>query len=190
MRIFKIPSITLLPTSKRSKLLIGCFAMICLTAFTVWATPGAGFLFNIILSRGTVPTDIHQDIFIETDTVDGSTPNTNQGDNWSVKFKTSGPSDIAVQDVALSTGGFSGWHYHPGLLLATVTEGSIEWYDANCGVHVYGVGDSFIENNAPHTIRNVAPVRTRLMITYIMPKGAIRRLESDAPPCAAALGLQ
>ena len=185
MRIFKIPSITLLPTSKRSKLLIGCFAMICLTAFTVWATPGAGFLFNIILSRGTVPTDIHQDIFIETDTVDGSTPNTNQGDNWSVKFKTSGPSDIAVQDVALSTGGFS-----PGLLLATVTEGSIEWYDANCGLHVYGVGDSFIENNAPHTIRNVAPVRTRLMITYIMPKGAIRRLESDAPPCAAALGLQ
>ena len=190
MRISKISSVTLFPAGIRSKLLISCLAMICLTALTVWATPGAGYLFNLILSRGTVPTDVHQDIFIERDTVNGSTPDNSQGDNWSVKFKTSGASDIAVQDVALSTGGFSGWHYHPGLLLATVTEGSVEWYDANCGLHVYGVGDSFIENNEPHTIRNVAPVRTRLMITYILPKGAIRRLESDAPPCAAALGLQ
>ena len=29
---------------------------------------------------------------------------------------------MTVQDVALSTGGFSGWHFHPGLLLATVME--------------------------------------------------------------------
>jgi quercetin dioxygenase-like cupin family protein len=154
------------------------------------ATPGAGFLFNIILSRGSIPADVHQDIFIERDSVDGSTPNNNQGDNWSVKLMTSGPSDLAVQDVAFSTGGFTGWHYHPGLLLATVTEGSVEWYDVNCGLHVYNAGDSFIENNESHYVRNVVPVRARLMITYIMPKGAIRRLESDAPPCAAALGLQ
>jgi quercetin dioxygenase-like cupin family protein len=87
---------------------------------------------------------------------------TPKGAPFYIAFKTSGASDIAVQDVALSTGGFSGWHYHPGLPLATVTEGSVEWYDANCGLHVYGVGDSFIENNEPHTIRNVAPVRARL----------------------------
>jgi quercetin dioxygenase-like cupin family protein len=147
------------------------------------------FPFNIILSRGTVPTDVHQNIRIETDEVDGSTPNNNQGDNWSVKLKTSGPSDLVVQDVALSPGGFSGWHYHPGLLLVTVMEGSLEWYDVNCGLHLYDTGDSFIENNSPHDIRNVAPVPVRLMVTYILPKGAIRRLESNAPPCGAAPGL-
>ena len=104
--------------------------------------------------------------------------------------QTSGPSDLTVQDVALSTGGFSGWHFHPGLLLATVMEGSVEWYDVNCGLHVYNAGDSFIENNKSHYIRNVLPVPTRLMVTYILPKGAIRRLESEAPPCASALGFQ
>jgi hypothetical protein len=86
MRIFKISSITLFPAGTRSKLLISCFAMICLTALTVWATPGAGLLFNLILSRGTVPTDVHQDIFIERDTANGLTPDNNQGDKWSVKF--------------------------------------------------------------------------------------------------------
>ena len=60
----------------------------------------------------------------------------------------------------------------------------------NCGLHLYNTGDSFIENNNSHDIWNVAPVPVRLMVTYILPKGAIRRLESDAPPCAAALGLQ
>jgi quercetin dioxygenase-like cupin family protein len=185
MRMPKLTSI-----SSRTKILLCCAVITCFASVTALATPGMGFLFNIILSRGTIPTDVHQDIFIETDTVNGSTPDNNQGDNWSVKLKTSGPSDLAVQDVAFSTGGFTGWHYHPGLLLATVTEGSVEWYDVNCGLHVYNAGDSFTENNESHDVRNVAPVRARLMITYILPKGAIRRLESDAPPCAAALGLQ
>jgi len=191
MRILKIPCIRPFSASARSKFLIAGVAIVCFTTLSVWGTPGAGFLFNIILSRGSMLTSAHEDIFVETDTVNGSpTPNNNQGDNWSVKFKTSGPSDIAVQDVALDTGGFSGWHYHPGLLLATVMEGSVEWYDANCGLHVYNAGDSFIENNAPHYIRSVVPMRTRLMVTYVMPKGAIRRLESEAPPCGAGLGLQ
>jgi quercetin dioxygenase-like cupin family protein len=82
--------------------------------------------------------------------------------------QTSGPSDLTVQDVALSTGGFSGWHFHPGLLLATVMEGSVEWYDVNCGLHAYNAGDSFIENNKSDYIRNVLPVPTRLMVTYIL----------------------
>ena len=121
MRILKIPCIRPFSASARSKFLIAGVAIVCFTTLSVWGTPGAGFLFNIILSRGSMLTSAHEDIFVETDTVNGSpTPNNNQGDNWSVKFKTSGPSDIAVQDVALDTGGFSGWHYHPGLLLATV----------------------------------------------------------------------
>ena len=152
MRILKIPSITLPPISTRGRLLIGCLTMICLTAFTVWATPGGGFLFNIILSRGTIATDVHEHVVIKTNAADSSPAlNSDREEDWSVKLKTRGPSDFAVQDVALSTGGFSGWHYHPGLLLTTVTEGSVEWYDVNCGVHVYETGESFTENNEPHT---------------------------------------
>ena len=47
-------------------------------------------------------------------------------------------------------------------------EGSVEWYDVNCGLHVYNAGDSFIENNKSDYIRNVLPVPTRLMVTYIL----------------------
>jgi hypothetical protein len=35
-------------------------------------------------------------------------------------------------------------------------EGSVEWYDVNYGLHVYNAGDSFIENNKSHYIRNVS----------------------------------
>ena len=178
--------------STKTRFLAGLLT-ICLGSVAGWATPGAGFLFNVILSRGSILTEVHQEVFLDTDAVaDVLEPNNglDRGDNWSVKLKTSGPSDFVVQDVAFATGGFSGWHYHPGVLLATVTEGSVEWYDANCGLHVYKQGESFTENNAPHNVRNVAPVRARLMITYVVPKGAVRRLESPAPSCAAALGLQ
>src|SRR5438094_4937835 len=92
MRGLKVPFNLI---SARTRILLFCVVITCFAALTALATPGAGFLFNIILSRGTIPTDVHQDIFIETDTVNGSTPNNNQGDNWSVKFQTSGPSDLA-----------------------------------------------------------------------------------------------
>ena len=174
------------------RMFVGCALMMCLVGLAALATPGAGFLFNIILSRGTILAEVHQEVFLDTDAVaDALEPNSKHdgGDNWSVKVKTSGPSDFIVQDLAFATGGYSGWHYHPGVLLATVTEGSVEFYDANCNLHVYNQGDSFTENNQPHDVRNVGPIRARLMITYVLPKGATRRLEANAPPCAAALGL-
>jgi quercetin dioxygenase-like cupin family protein len=41
----------------------------------------------------------------------------------------------------------TGWHYHPGMLLATVADGSIEWYDASCTPHVRKAGDFFVEHD-------------------------------------------
>jgi hypothetical protein len=35
------------------------------------------------------------------------------------------------------------WQYHPGMLLATVADGSIKWYDARCTPHVRKAGDFF-----------------------------------------------
>jgi quercetin dioxygenase-like cupin family protein len=159
----------------KTMLFIGCAMMLSMAAL---ATPGGGFAFNVILSRGTIGANIDQKIKIGDDEHE-----------WELELRTRGVSDFVVQDVALLPGGFTGWHRHPGVLLATVTEGWVEWYDENCQLHVYDTGDSFTESDAPHYVRNTGSVNARLMITYIVKTGLPRRIDAGAPACSAALGL-
>ena len=88
-------------------------------------------------------------------------------------------------------GGTTGWHTHPGILLLTLTEdsGPINWYDANCNLHVYKAGDAWTEGTTLHDLV-VGGANAHFIVTYIVPSGHPRRLEHAAPPCAAALGLQ
>jgi hypothetical protein len=74
--------------------------------------------------------------------------------------------------------------------VSSVTQGSIEWYDAQCVKHVYNVGDALSESTQPHYVRNVGTVNARFMVTYILAKGQPRRIDQPAPACAAALGLE
>ena len=37
-----------------------------------------------------------------------------------VKLQTKGPTDVRLQRLNVSPGGFSGWHHHPGLVIVTV----------------------------------------------------------------------
>jgi quercetin dioxygenase-like cupin family protein len=179
----------------RTKLLIGTAALICTIAGLALATPGAGFLFNNILSLGSIERDVNEHVRVELDAAADAAAgreapgNRDRDDDWSARISTQGPSNFIVQDVALVPGGFTGWHSHPGVLLITVTEGSIEWYSSNCTLHVYNTGDSLTENTEPHYVRNVGSVNARLMITYVIAKGQPRRIEQPAPACGTALGL-
>jgi quercetin dioxygenase-like cupin family protein len=112
-----------------------------------------------------------------------------EDDEWTAKLLTSGPTAFIVQDVSYFPGGHTGWHSHPGILLVTVTEGSIEWYNSNCEKTVYNVGDSLTENTQTHYFRNVGSVSARVMVTYVLAKGQPRRIDQPAPACAANLGL-
>lgn len=153
------------------KLAIGCLILFSVTA---WATPGSGFLFNIILNRAQAPGDLHS----------AARGESADGRRWHLQLKTKGPSDFVVQDVALAPGGYSGWHSHPGPVLITVKEGTASWYDADCVLHTYTAGIAFIEDaGAIHNVRNESATENlRLVNTYIVPTGVATRVDESAPP--------
>ena len=158
----------------KTKLVTGVLMLFSITA---WATPGSGFVFNLILNRAQAPAALHSDAAGEA--ADGS--------NWHFQLKAEGaPCDFVVQDVALAPGGYSGWHSHPGPVLITVKEGTASWYDADCVLYKYAAGMAFIEDaGANHFVRNESTTENlRLINTYIIPTGVGTRVEESAPQCS------
>jgi quercetin dioxygenase-like cupin family protein len=102
---------------------------------------------------------------------------------------TRSPSVFVFQDTELYPQGNTAWHYHPGIVLITVAEGSVEWYDAKCTRHVRSAGDFFTESDQLHFVRNISTAPARMILTFIIPKGVTNKIYAPAPPCAAALGL-
>jgi hypothetical protein len=51
---------------------------------------------------------------------------------FKVRLKTDGPSTIATQVAAYGVGGVNGWHAHAGMVLVTITSGTIQWFNENC----------------------------------------------------------
>ena len=167
----------------RTRLLLGAAILACTVGILI-ATPIAGLNFATILASGATPTGVSTRARVALPPVSGQ-----EDDEWSAKLFTSGPSSFIVQDVSYLPNGHTGWHSHPGILLVSVTEGSLEWYDQNCRRAVYNVGDAFTENTSLHYVRNVGSVNARFMVTYVLAQGLTRRIDQPAPACAAALGL-
>jgi quercetin dioxygenase-like cupin family protein len=169
----------------KTRLSIGAGVIPCIVAVAL-ATPIVGLNFGTILSSGTVNTEVSQHVRVALPVTTGEEQEDSQ---WTARLFTSGPSNFIVQDVSYAPNGHTGWHSHPGILLVSVIEGSIEWYDANCQRTVYNVGNSLTESTATHYVRNVGSVNAHFMVTYILANGQPRRIDQPAPPCAAALGL-
>jgi quercetin dioxygenase-like cupin family protein len=81
--------------------------------------------------------------------------------------------DVAIEKVTISPGGHTGWHTHPGPILAIVTEGQIKHTrfteKDSCIEHVFGPGEAeqaFIGvPNQVHMARNEGDVDAVLYIT-------------------------
>ena len=71
-----------------------------------------------------------------------------------------------------------------------MTQGTIQWFDANCKMTTYTAGDSWTEGDKLHYFRNSGTTAVQLTATFIVAKGAALRLDETAPACAAALGLK
>jgi quercetin dioxygenase-like cupin family protein len=56
-----------------------------------------------------------------------------------VKLQTKGPTDVRVQKIVFSPGGYSGWHHHPGVVIATVASGTVT-FTRGCSATTYGQG--------------------------------------------------
>jgi quercetin dioxygenase-like cupin family protein len=103
-----------------------------------------------------------------------------------IRFRAMGPMVVTTFALTLEPGGFTGWHTHPGVLIATVQSGAV-LRDVGCKVRRYGVGQSFVEHGAQPTgqVRNASAAAPAVFtITQIAPPGAARRAETDPPRCA------
>jgi quercetin dioxygenase-like cupin family protein len=152
------------------------FAMLAFVPAVAFATPPAGVVSNVIIGQGATLGPIKEHAAV--------------GDTWAVNLEDKGQSEFYFQDLVVGPSGYTGWHSHPGLLLITVKEGTVEFYDDKCTKRTYATGQSFIEGADPHTAVNPGTGNTRLLIAYVVKKGDPRRIEAAQPPCGATLNLR
>ena len=110
-------------------------------------------------------------------------------DKWGLHLKTLDDTDIGADRLTFPPGAFSGWHTHPSPVFVTVTQGTIEWYDAaTCTATTYSAGESFIEPQyRAHNVRNPAAAGGSdaiFVAVVIKPAGFVGpafRLDRDVP---------
>jgi quercetin dioxygenase-like cupin family protein len=99
-------------------------------------------------------------------------------------LKRADASEVVFQQVTIQPGGHTGWHSHPGKLLAVVKSGTFTRYLADCTFKTFTQGESFIETNKTHLGRNNdSSVPVELYVTYINPPGSPLRTEAEDQGC-------
>jgi len=124
-----------------------------------------------------------------TDRVQINLPAAEYEEDATVRHETRSPSVYIFQDYRMNPNANTGWHVHHGLVLITIADGSVEWYDGQCAKQVRVAGDFFTESDQLHFVRNVSAAPARLILTFIVAKGEPNKIFKPAPPCAAALHL-
>jgi len=119
-------------------------------------------------------------------TLDGPAKAKNDG----IELKTKADTKVASFELKYPMGSFSGWHKHPGIVIAVVKTGKVV-RQVGCHAKVFSAGDSFTEVE-PHFVKNyyaadsTDPEATDayLEITQIYPADApARRIEQNPPKC-------
>jgi quercetin dioxygenase-like cupin family protein len=149
-------------------------SIVSLFTLIVWATPGSGILFNNILN--VAQTEGTLNVNNKGVASDGS--------DWHIQLKTEGaPTEVIIQDQALSPGGYGGWHSHPGPVIVTVTQGTASFYESDCVRRDFPAGTSFVEEGGiVHNLRNESTTDTlRLANAFLLPSGTPRRIEEAQP---------
>lgn len=156
------------------------FVAVC-TAITIgfavraWATPSSGQVLETLTTA--VAADGISEHLQNNKNPNGSvTP-------WQLQMQANGDTDYILARLQIPPGGHSGWHRHPGILLAAVKSGQVDFYDENCAMSRFGAGSVYTENDAVHGIYNSGNVTAELFITFLVKHGAGRRLDSPAPSC-------
>jgi quercetin dioxygenase-like cupin family protein len=102
-----------------------------------------------------------------------------------IKFHAGSRVNVATFTLTLAPGGLTGWHKHPGILLATVQSGAV-MRQVGCESRTYGVGETFIEHGDQPTgqVTNASTSRPAVFsVTQIAPPGIPRRDDSQPPVC-------
>jgi len=93
------------------------------------------------------------------------------------------PCDVIVQTITYQPGGFSGWHHHPGVVIAAIKSGQITRWRADCSKQTFTAGQSFVEMGEKDVVfvKNEGSTPTEIEATFIHPTGAAPRSEENAP---------
>jgi quercetin dioxygenase-like cupin family protein len=107
--------------------------------------------------------------------------------NDTIEVKNESRTDIVVRHIVIEPGGSTGWHYHPGQLIAVVHKGTLTRTLEDCSVQTNMSGQSFVEaagDSHAHSGRNLAAEPVELYVTYVIPAGAPLSIDAHDPGCA------
>jgi hypothetical protein len=132
--------------------------------------------------------------FTPTTLVTASTPNKINVNHDGIKLQTKGPTDVRVQMIVFAPGGYSGWHHHPGILIASVASGAVTFFSqSDCSSTTYGpglpAGSVFVESdNATGQASSVGGAT--VYATSIAPHASppVFRIEDTQPPACTPGG--
>lgn len=106
--------------------------------------------------------------------------------NDGIELKVKQDTAVRVFTLTYPVGSTSGWHSHPGIVVATVESGTVR-RQIGCRVDSFTVGDSFTEAE-PHQVTNVGETPAVLRITQLFPASVALsdlRIDQAAPTCRA-----
>jgi quercetin dioxygenase-like cupin family protein len=101
-----------------------------------------------------------------------------------VTVRTKEDIDILSAVSTIAPGGTTGWHSHPGPVFVIVKRGTLTVYNApKCQPQVYPAGEGFVEPSPEHVhaVRNEGTVEAEFVATFILPVGAVRRVDEPQP---------
>jgi quercetin dioxygenase-like cupin family protein len=145
---------------RRTLSVLLCGATVAMVPAAASATPGSG-VSGTVLGKGTS----HDTIEVRND----------------------GQTDIVVRHIVIEPGGSTGWHYHPGELIAVVHKGTLTRTLEDCSVQTDSPGQSFVEaagDSHAHSGRNLGTEPVELYVTYVIPAGASLSIDAPDPGCA------
>ena len=90
----------------------------------------------------------------------------------SVDLHVNGPSDALTADLVFQPGAETGWHYHPGPVVAVVKSGAITETRSDGCVIVHPAGSVFFEKkDEVHNASNQTGIVTEVYATFLFPSG-------------------
>jgi quercetin dioxygenase-like cupin family protein len=107
-----------------------------------------------------------------------------EADDWKVRLKSKGISDVFVTNLKIVPGGHGGWHSHPGPSIICVKAGTATFYDecVDFVPQVFPAGTGFVEDaGCVHILVNEGNVDLEVIVMQIVPQGAPRRIDEADP---------
>jgi quercetin dioxygenase-like cupin family protein len=94
--------------------------------------------------------------------------------------------DVAMAQITVDPGGYSGWHSHPGGAIIVVKQGTLTVYrstGSQCQTSTYSAGQAFIERPGEvDQVVNTGTVPYILLVTFPrVPQGASARIDEPDP---------